>query len=141
MTSAIAIALVIIALVSISILEDWGHVYAVEHLSFVLDEKGHLVPLTGSQAPQMMTAAGVELIENLIRIFKIILWMVLVIVIVRLVARLIFGSVLRKTAQTEIVSLIKTVLSIIVYIVAFSSFFNRSILRFSLLRFSPVLQF
>lgn len=124
LTSAIAIALVIIALVSISILEDWGHVYAVEHLSFVLDEKGHLVPLTGSQAPQMMTAAGVELIENLIRIFKIILWMVLVIVIVRLVARLIFGSVLRKTAQTEIVSLIKTVLSIIVYIVAFFIIFQ-----------------
>lgn len=124
LSSGIAVLLIIVALVSLSLLEDWGHTYAVDHLSFSIDERGHLVPLTGSQAPQMMTAAGVELIENLIRIFKIILWMALVIVIVRLIARLIFGSFLRKTTQTEIVSLVKTVLSIIVYIVAFFIIFQ-----------------
>lgn len=123
-TSAIALALVSASLFAISLFEDWGHSYAVEHLSFVLDERGHLAPLSGSQAPQMMTAAGIELIENLIRIFKIILWMAFVIIIVRLIVRLVFGSIIRKTSQTEIVSLVKTVLSIIVYIVAFFIIFQ-----------------
>jgi len=124
LTSAIALVILILALIAISVSENWGRSYAVAHLSFAIDERGHLIPQSGGQGPQMMTAAAVELLENLIRIFKILLWMAFVIIVVRLIVRLVFGSIIRKTSQNEIVSLVKTVLSVIVYIVAFFIIFQ-----------------
>src|SRR5215213_4640603 len=69
-----------------------------------------------------------ETIKNLIfhvaHIVKIVLWMAIVIIIVRYVNYLIFHLALRSTTQTEISSLLKTVLSIVVCIVAFFIIFQ-----------------
>src|SRR4030095_9666096 len=52
------------------------------------------------------------------------LWMALVISIVRFFAYLIFGTAFRGSSQSEIPSLVRTVLSIIIYIVAFFIIFQ-----------------
>jgi small-conductance mechanosensitive channel len=68
------------------------------------------------------TIKGVIL--NLLPIAKIILGMALVIISVRYINYLIFHLALRNAAQTEIASLLKTVLSVVVCIVAFFIIFQ-----------------
>lgn len=75
------------------------------------------VVAAGSGSMMAVTLGGLAL--NLFHIIKIILWMALVIAVVRFLTFLIFKTALRHSAQTEISSLVKTVISIIVYIVAF----------------------
>ncbi len=72
----------------------------------------------------MMTSTGISLIENILGIFKVVLWMVFVVSIIRLITRMLFQTVLRSAAQTEIAALLKTVLSIVIYIVAFFIIFQ-----------------
>ena len=77
-----------------------------------------LVVSTDGTPPGMMTSTLISLVLNLFHIAKIILWMALVISVVRFVALLIFKTALRGS-QSEISSLLRTVISVIVYIVAF----------------------
>src|SRR5690349_16000235 len=67
----------------------------------------------------MMVQTTANLIQNFLHILRIFLWMALIVSIVRFIAYLIFGTAFRNAAQSEISSLLKTVLSIIIYIVAF----------------------
>lgn len=60
-----------------------------------------------------------QLFTQILSIFRIILWMVLVITIVRFINKFIFGTALRKTNSQEFSTLIRNVVSIIIYIVAF----------------------
>ncbi len=66
-----------------------------------------------------MGETSANLIINLYHIFKIVLWMIFVIAAVRFVNFLIFSTFIKHSSQTEISSLLKTVLSIIICIVAF----------------------
>ncbi len=116
-----SIALVLIVL---SLLDEWGHNYLIANYGFEIDPRGHLVAKTGADAPSMMTSTGVNLVENIIRIFKIIMWMILVISIVRMIARLFLETILKGASQSEIASLVRTVLSIVIYIVAFFIIFQ-----------------
>ena len=116
-----SIALVLILL---SLLDEWGHNYLIANYGFEIDPRGHLVAKTGADAPSMMTSTGVNLVENIIRIFKIIVWMILVISIVRMVARVFLETILKGASQSEIASLVRTVLSIVIYIVAFFIIFQ-----------------
>ena len=109
---------VLLALVVLSLLEEVGRNYLVAHFAFDLDPRGRLIPRPGPDAPDMMTATGISLVENVLRIFKVVLWMVFVVSVIRLLTRLMFETVLRSAAQTEIASLLKTVLSVVIYIVA-----------------------
>ena len=68
------------------------------------------------------TTAGMAV--TLLHIIKIFLWMTLVISIVRFLAYLVFGTAFRSSDQSEISSLLRTVLSIIVYVVAFFIIFQ-----------------
>jgi small-conductance mechanosensitive channel len=116
---------IIFFLIAITLIEDWGHGQLVSHWGFDLDARGHLTARTGTpDAPGMMTTTGVSLVEAILRIVKIILWMVLVIASVRMIMRIIFATILRTSTQTEISSLVRTVLSIIIYIVAFFIIFQ-----------------
>lgn len=115
---------VLLALILLSFLEEFGRNYLVGHFPFDVDPRGRLVPRPGVDAPDMMTATGVSLVENVVRIFKVVLWMVFVVAVIRLLTRLLFETVLRSAAQTEIASLLKTVLSIVIYIVAFFIIFQ-----------------
>lgn len=57
-------------------------------------------------------------------VLKIIFWMSLVIAIVRLLTMVILATVLRSVAQSEIVSLTRTVVSVLIYITAFFVIFQ-----------------
>jgi len=57
-------------------------------------------------------------------ILKIFLWMSLVVAIVRFITALLLATVLRSIAQSEIVSLARTVVSVLVYIIAFFVIFQ-----------------
>ncbi len=71
-----------------------------------------------------MGLTAVSLFENLLRITKIVLWMILIISIVRLINYLIFGAALRNSNNYEFSGLVRNVISIILYIVAFFIIFQ-----------------
>ena len=87
-----------------------------------LTPAGKIVILEEGRKLDMLTATSVSLIENLLRIVKILLWMVLIISLVRFVAYLITSTI--RKSQSEVSSLVKTVLSIIIYIVSFFIIFQ-----------------
>lgn len=76
-----------------------------------------------SMASQM-SGTIIALIVNLTKIFKIILGMAIAIMAIRYINYLIFHLALRNTSQNEISSLLKTVLSVVVSIVAFFIIFQ-----------------
>lgn len=65
-----------------------------------------------------------ELFVNILKIFKIILWMALIIAIVRFINFLVFGAALRKASNQETSGLLRNVVSIIIYIVAFFTIYK-----------------
>ncbi|HNU08475.1 MAG TPA: mechanosensitive ion channel family protein [Pyrinomonadaceae bacterium] len=78
---------------------------------------------TGGMAGQVGRTIE-SLILNLLHIIKIVLWMAFVILIVRYLNFVVFNVVLRNSTQTEISSLIRSVVSIIISIVAFFIIFQ-----------------
>lgn len=97
--------------------------YLLAQFGINLTPDGAVVPVSGDERPGMMFETSVSLAVNVLRIVKIFLWLALVIAIVRFVSYLIISTI-RGSAQTEIASLVKTVLSIIIYIVAFFIIFQ-----------------
>lgn len=85
--------------------------------------KTYVAELFGSSDSEMGKTA-VELFVNILKIFKIILWMALVIAIVRFLNSLIFGAALRNTSSEETSGLLRNVVSIIIYIVAFFTIYK-----------------
>lgn len=92
--------------------------------SYLFDQFGIAISPTGEVetrdadvTPGMMAETSVSLIVNLLRIVKILLWMALVISVVRFVAYMITSTI--RGPQSEVSSLVRTVLSIIIYIVSF----------------------
>ena len=84
---------------------------------------GQAIAREGSTPSMMLTTLG-GLALNLFHIAKILLWMALVVSIVRFISYLVSVTFLRGASQSEISSLLKTVISIIVYIVAFFIIFQ-----------------
>jgi small-conductance mechanosensitive channel/CRP-like cAMP-binding protein len=77
-----------------------------------------------ASADPVMESAAVSFFDHALRILKIILWLGLVVVVVRFFNNLVFGTALRKTNSYELSSLIRNVLSIVIYIAAFFVIFN-----------------
>lgn len=109
-------------LVAFPLVEGWLQEYILPQFDLQMTG-GKLVNTDGSQ-PGMMASTTVSLVVNIFHIAKILLWMALVISVVRFLIFLIFQTVLRTSGQTEISSLLKTVLSIVVYIVSFFIIFQ-----------------
>jgi small-conductance mechanosensitive channel/CRP-like cAMP-binding protein len=112
---------VTLTLIVLSFVESGLTDYGLAQFGLEIRE-GQLRSLDGAP-PSMMTNALVDLVLNLFRIAKVLLWMALIIAVVRYVALLLFKTALRGS-QTEIASLLRTVISIIVYIVAFFIIFQ-----------------
>lgn len=120
---------VTVVLVSLPIAESWlqDRVLSEQfHLKITPDGLRKIVEetingevKTKEVMPDKMEQTTVSLVTNLLHILKILLWMSLVISGVRLLTYLIFGTAFRNAAQAEALSLLKTVLSVIIYIVAF----------------------
>ena len=84
---------------------------------------GNIVKTDGTP-PSQVSETYISLIVNFFHIVKIILWMAVVIIAVRYINYLIFQVALRSSTQNEISSLIRTILSVIVCIVAFFIIFQ-----------------
>ncbi len=80
--------------------------------------------LTEASADVPMNVSYANALDTCFRIIKILLWMALVIAAVRFIAYLILQAAYRNSAQPEFSSLIKTVSSIVVYIIAFFIIFQ-----------------
>lgn len=117
-------ASVLFTLLVLTFLEELGRAYLIGNLGFITGPQGRLVSAGGADGAGMMASTGVSLVENILKIVKVVLWMALVIAIVRMITRLLLQSVLRGAVHAEITSLAKTVLSIIIYIVAFFIIFQ-----------------
>jgi small-conductance mechanosensitive channel len=111
-------AVLIVVLASLPFIESSLQDYLLPGLGVEIAANGVVISREGAN-PERMIFTYVYLVINLFRVIKIIIWMALIISAVRLVTYLIFGTAFRNAAQAEALSLIKTVLSVIVYIVAF----------------------
>lgn len=110
--------IVILVLVLLPFVEGGLQQYVLSQFDLAVSPEGQVISTDGVP-PRMISVTLIGLVLNLFHIAKIILWMALVIAVVRFVWFLIFKTAFRGSGQTEISSLLKTVISIIVYIVAF----------------------
>ncbi len=116
--------IIIIVVLTLPFLEDVLRWYLLSQFGFSAGPDGRLITADGT-APGMMTQTTYDLFVNILHIVKIILWMALVIAVVRFIGFLIFTTAMRSSnGQNEIGSLVKTVVSIIIYIVAFFIIFQ-----------------
>ena len=121
LTFASVVALV---LITFPFIEELLRAYLTEKFGLIIAANGGVTVAEGGAAPSMMTETTIGLIVNLLHIVKILLWMALVISVVRFVGFLVVKTAYRNAEQGEVSSLIKTVLSIIIYIVAFFMIFQ-----------------
>jgi small-conductance mechanosensitive channel len=117
-----ALIIVVITLM-LPLVEDWARA-ALEARFGVTLAPGDLIKTADDSAPAKMTETYIGLILGLIHLAKIVIWMALVISIVRYVSFLITKTIYRNAKQGEATSLLRTVLSVIVYIVAFFIIFQ-----------------
>lgn len=117
-------AVLIFVLILFPFLEDWVRGYLSQQYGLVVAPDGGVTAANGDVPPKM-TETTISLVVNVLHIIKIFLWMTLVIAIVRFFGFLVLKTAYRKSgAPSEISSLLKTVLSIVVYIVAFFIIFQ-----------------
>ncbi len=110
--------IVIIVLMVLPFVETGLQEYVLARFGLGITPEGQVIHTDGT-APAMMTITLIGVGLNIFHIVKIVLWMALVIAIVRYVWFLVMKTAFRGSGQTEISSLLKTVISIVVYIVAF----------------------
>jgi len=105
--------------------ENWITNFAVSEYGLIISDSGAVTMADGS-TPNMMIQTSINLISHLVKIVKIILLMLLVVSIVRFIGFLITKTIYRtKSGKAgEASSLIRTVLSIVIYIVAFFIIFQ-----------------
>jgi small-conductance mechanosensitive channel len=97
--------------------------YLMNYFGLALTPEGKIISTDGSMTSQV-SETSIGLILNFYHLVKIALWMAIVIIFVRFVNFLIFHVALRNSPQNEISSLIKTILSVIVCILAFFIIFQ-----------------
>jgi len=114
---------IVLILLLLPFIENGIKGYGLAQFGLGLTPDGNVVS-TDESTPSMVTTTLVELGLTLFSIAKIILWMALVIATVRFVAFLVFKTALRGSGQAEIATLLRTVISVIVYIVAFFIIFQ-----------------
>ena len=114
--------LIVFLVVVLPLVENQLFAYFLNQFGVAITPEGVLVPKEGDKHPGMMVETSVSLLLTFLRILRILLWMAIIISIVRFVGNTIL-STLRGT-QSEIYSLVRTVLSVIIYIVSFFIIFQ-----------------
>jgi small-conductance mechanosensitive channel len=112
-----------VVLIAIPFVEEFTKQYLRSAMGIDVGSDGTAVRSDGS-APEMAITTTLSLVVNILHLVKIFLWMALVITAVRFMTFLLYHTVLRRSAQSEISSLLKTVISVIIYIVAFFIIFQ-----------------
>lgn len=114
--------IVLMILVLLPFAEDYLKAYILDQFAISIMPDGSTVAASGEERSEMVIETSISLGINFLRILKIILWMLLVISIIRFVAYMILKTI--RGAQSEAGSLVKTVLSVILYIVSFFIIFQ-----------------
>lgn len=97
--------------------------FIASYFNLAMGEDGKFVSIDGSMMSQFgITTASLFL--NFAKIVKVVIGMAIVTIVVRYINFIIFHVVLRSASQNEISSLLRTVLSIIISIVAFFIIFQ-----------------
>src|SRR3982751_1638068 len=117
-----SIAVIILILIIIPN-ETTLHDYQMNYLG-LKEVDGKLYNIGNNMPASQVSETSIGLLLNFYHFVKIILWMAVIIIFVRYVNFLIFHVALRSTSQNEISSLIRTILSVIVCIVAFFIIFQ-----------------
>ena len=113
---------IIMILLLLPLAEAQLQAYILSQFGITITPEGLLVPTVGEQRPGMMAETSISLGINFLRIIKILLWMALIISVVRYVGSMIVSTI--RGSQSEVSSLVKTVLSVIIYIVSFFIIFQ-----------------
>ena len=114
--------IILLLVVLVPLVQDRLDKYVSDEFGIVVTPTGQLVPRSGEASPGPMAQTSISLAYNLVRIITVLLWMALVISLVRFVGYAIVSRI--RGSQSEVSSLIKTVLSVIIYIVSFFIIFQ-----------------
>src|SRR6476620_12147293 len=117
--SLVIAAIAIAALATLPIFEHWLQTIFLPQFGWSFENNWQLTQ--DSSRGSMMSSTYVSLIENFFRLLKVFLAMALVVTVVRFLADLIFVG--RTVGQREISSLLRTVLSVTIYVIAFAIIF------------------
>src|SRR5437773_5553847 len=105
--------------------EHWLQASVLPQLGMTFTQKGwELTAESASGVSGAMNATYANALDTFFRILKIALWMSIIIAFVRFIAYLVLRAAYRNSAQTEVSSILKTVSSIIIYILAFFIIFQ-----------------
>ncbi len=116
-------AILILILILFPFLEDWIRADLAARFGLIVARDG-TATLANGNMPDKMTETTVSLVVNILRLVKIFISMALVISFVRFIGYLVVKTAYRNTVQSEISSLLKSVISIIIYIVSFFIIFQ-----------------
>ena len=123
-----AIVFVLFAAVAVLILilfafgEGYLQAQILDRFGLTLTPDGRTAPAPGQEAPSMMAETFISLGFHFLRIVKILLWMTIVIAVVRFFGYMLVSTI--RGLQSEVGTLVKTVLSVIAYIVGFFIIFQ-----------------
>ncbi|CAN5548289.1 mechanosensitive ion channel family protein [soil metagenome] len=117
----IFVGIAVLVLATMPLIEDWFRQAVLSQFGMVFLRGWELTP---ESAAVSMTASYANAFDTFFHILRIVLWMAVVISVVRFVAFLILRAVNRGSVQSDVSSLIKTVSSIVIYIVAFFLIFE-----------------
>jgi small-conductance mechanosensitive channel len=95
-----------------------------ESYGLIIDTESAAVSSVAGDAPQKITVTSMQILFYALMILEIIIWMALVVSLVRFFRQLITRTVYRNSSPGEISSIVKTILSVIIYIVSFFIIFQ-----------------
>ena len=117
----IFVGLTVLILLSLPVIELWLQTSILPQFGMKFVKGWDLTPDSGAIA---MNVTYANAIDATFRILKIVLWMAMVIAVVRFLAFFILKTAYRASKQPEVSSLLKTVSSIVIYIIAFFIIFQ-----------------
>ena len=124
---SLVVFLLLAALVfsTLPMLENWLQFSILPQFGMTFEQGAgvHWIP-TQESAKEAMNVTYANAFDTFFRILRIILWMAVVIALVRFLTYLVLRTAFRKSKQTEVSTLLKTVSSIIIYIIAFFLIFQ-----------------
>ena len=118
----ISTGIVIVILLLLPSVEDKIGSYFSNQYGVTITQDRRLEPKPGESSPGMMIETSVAIAINILHIIKILLWMAIVISVVRFFGNMVMSTI--RGSQSEVSSLLKTVLSVIIYIVSFFIIFQ-----------------
>jgi small-conductance mechanosensitive channel/CRP-like cAMP-binding protein len=117
-------AAVAILLLLFPIGDEWLRIYLLNSRNLIVDVETGAITNTSGEPANGMAASAAQIVFYLVTVLKIILWMAVIISVVRYSWLLITRTLYRNSAPGEISSIVKTILSVVIYIISFFIIFQ-----------------